>query len=228
MAEDEKSTPEDKSEATSEAAKVTPVAAPAETEKKDPEKTVTEEKSKPGAVTPQEETAKQVMRRVVAVRDPDYWVIRLNKKIILLLVGVAILVMWLIPIGKWWLGRTGRQIKLVSGKLVVEQEVKPSETAEEANSQVRIRIRNSSNDLAEGESLKQRLQALNEIEVELVTDLNATVSGLMIAVKPEAEALGRQLEELLVGDYRVATSSVQLTQDSDFDGVVFLGVEARR
>jgi hypothetical protein len=183
-----------------------------------------------GKLITQEEATEQVYKKIVEIKSSDYWIIRIRKKTVLLFLGLMIAAMWIFILGQKLWQVYGGKVSFSNGMIVIQHDVQEEST----NSPLPvvdgplIRIRNTVIESQGSEEIANLLKDKGYLNVELVPDTESTLSGVSIVVKPGNDVLLTELQSALEATYKVGSPAAALTVDSDFDAVIFYGIDAKK
>ncbi len=179
------------------------------------------------ALSQQEMSAKlaQLIDKQIAENSSgDFFVIRLRKQYFLLLLGVAIIFMWLVALGKPDVSLVKHWIKqLVPQQQAVPTPPESSTSAEVTPRALKVRIKYMQSQQNQVEAISATLASLNLAVVDAVVDPALTEKGYHFIAKSQHQALVASVAAALSPHYSLATQSAELSQDSDFDGVFIIG-----
>lgn len=168
--------------------------------------------------------AQLIDKQIAENSSGEFLVLRIRKQYFLLLAGVAILAMWLVALGKPDITVLKSWLAPIIPKQNASQ-VTPegSPSAEVTPQKLKVRIRYVESQQAQVEAITTALIALNLEVVDAVVDPTLTEVGYQFITKPEHESVVASISAALSETYSVASSSSQLSADSDFDGVFIVG-----
>lgn len=193
---------------------------------KEEEKPETPVSEKP-ALSQQEMSAKlaQLIDKQIAENNSgEFLVIRIRKQYFLLLAGLAILGMWLVALGKPDLSSIRAWFEQILPKQNIEQVTPESSAAAGIEpTKLTVRIKYVESQPSEIEAITAALSALNVEVVDAVTDPTLTETGYQFIAKPDYADTVASIAAALSDTYTIASSSSQLSADSDFDAVFVVG-----
>lgn len=168
--------------------------------------------------------AQLIDKQIAENSSGEFLVLRIRKQYFLLLVGVAILVMWLVALGKPDISALKSRFAHLTSKQNASQKTpEGSPAAEIAPQKLKVRIRYVESQQNQVEAITAALVALNLEVVDAVVDPTLTEVGYQFIAKPEHESVVAGVSAALSESFPVASSSSQLSADSDFDGVFIVG-----
>ncbi|MFC1653314.1 hypothetical protein ACFL1M_00515 [Patescibacteria group bacterium] len=154
----------------------------------------------------------------------DYYVFRVKKSIFLLVLGLIVMSLWVIPISSYLKNQLGWSISgMFDSKATQEQneEVTSDKEGVSEENVLKVRVKTA----IETDSVSKIISLLkssgyDNVDLELT---NVESEGVTVAIKENEGMVLSNLLTLLADDYFAASSSTILTQDSDFDAVIFVG-----
>jgi hypothetical protein len=178
----------------------------------------------------QEEATEKVYQKIVEIKSSDYWIFRIKKKRVLVILGFLLGAIWMFLIGQKLWQMYGGAVSFQNGMIVIQHETtfEPLPTELKEVDGPLVRIRNTQLDSGEADELVALLAEEGFVNVEIVPDTESTLSGISIVTKPDMEALRTELSILLESDYALSSPAAKLTEDSDFDVVIFYGIDAKK
>ena len=164
-----------------------------------------------------EALAEQIDKHISHAEEKDYFVLRIQKKRALIVMGALVGIMWVLPAVR------AVELLFLDGNSLFSDKAPTTEIDnQDEEDSVKIRIKNSSGDPSLGENLAEKLTESQYDFVELVED-EASMSGVQIITSQESSYLYEALARLLQEDFTLSTPSAELSVDSDFDAVILLG-----
>lgn len=193
---------------------------------KEEEKPETPMSEKP-ALSQQEMSAKLAQlidKQIAESNSGEFLVIRIRKQYFLLLAGLAILGMWLMALGRPDLSSIQAWLEQIPPKHSIEQVTPESSAAAEIEpTKLTVRIKYVESQPSEIEAITAALSALNVEVVDAVADPTLTEAGYQFIAKPDYADTAASIAATLSDTYAIASSSSQLSIDSDFDAVFVVG-----
>lgn len=162
----------------------------------------------------------------IASSEADYIAFRVQKKRLLLVLGLLVGMMWVIPFIR------AVEVLFFDGKPLFGGDQQEEQIPEEAmdaveeasqSGEIKIRIRDSSGDDELVARILEQLKSADYDYVEVVDEEDSDRSGIEVVAKAEGVDLRSAVERLLQDNYDLASPSAILSEDSDFDAVIFVG-----
>ncbi len=184
-----------------------------------------------------EAMVKMIDDKLKKMSDDDYISIKINRIGLVIGIGIALILLWLLPVVNFGLQKvSGGSYSLDSLKSTnvfnlipveepIQEEVAPTP---EPTPSLTVRVRMGENSLSEGEALKQKLEAAGFTQVQIVFDDQVNADIVTIATKIDQKELFDVLSATLAEDYNVSTEAAELTDDSDFDAAVLVGADSKQ
>lgn len=180
------------------------------------------EKDEEQTQDPTQDAAEAIYKELAEIKGADYWVIRIRKKTVLLISGLAIFLMWVVILGGWAVERYKPEWAFWNPQSETTQELVPTATpAPEAL--IKIRIRDNHSDPQIAQAIRDRLQSSGFTQMELVDDHESDYVGIMIITKVSDPKVKQKIETILAETYPISSPSAELTEDSDFGAVILVG-----
>jgi hypothetical protein len=165
-----------------------------------------------------EELTDELFKRIASVRSSEYFIIKIRKRNVLVLLGIIIASFWILALWKYW------QLDQIIGQFSPSPE-KNLEEAFTNDENLFLRIRTPTDQLDQAELLQTYLQDNGYPAVDLVGDESLIMQGVSIVVKPGNESIRDQLQQILSAKYSLSSPSAELALDSDFDAVILFSPE---
>jgi hypothetical protein len=89
----------------------------------------------------------------------------------------------------------------------------------------KIRIKVSTEATSAADLAVADLKTAGYDQIEVMSETQEKYAGLTVVTQPNQAELKQKLEAVLAADYKIASSSSVLTEDSDFGAVILLGSE---
>jgi len=179
----------------------------------------------PAKVMSPDEVTEALYKQIAEVKADEYVTFRFRKKKILLLLGLGLILLWIMPLGRYLWSIYGGRVYFNGDQLVIVHEeltiITPSPAV--AANGPKIRIRNTATESAEVEGIVNLLKNNGYENLEVVSDTESVFAGVGIVVKAGQENLSEKLRALLTDAFPLSTTAAELTTDSDFDAVIFYG-----
>ena len=176
-----------------------------------------------------DEVAENLYRQLASLKGNDYFVLRIKKKSLLVSLGLLLVLMWVMVVGKqvieWkkpqWAFWNRDQNQTVQMPSPTPVPTVPPQAI------YRIRVRNNNDTAGAAQTLADFLKVKGYTNIEVVDDQQSDYVGIMVIVKPSQKDLQQQLTTLLNEQFVLASPSAELTADSDFDAVILDGNPAK-
>lgn len=177
-----------------------------------------------------DDLAEKLYRDIAKTQRKEFVVLRVRKRTLLFAGGVLLVLMWLLPLIRWFV--SAGFSKPVIQKVVeeVKTEVSPTSVPVEAvdnrinDTGIMIRIRDNGGE-GMAQSLQTHLLSKGYLNVELIDDHGSQYTGLGVVVKPNAIDLREEVESIIGDKYDIASPSAELTEDSEVDALVLFGLQ---
>jgi hypothetical protein len=178
------------------------------------------------APTEADEVAEEIYKQIAQNKERDYWTIRIRKKGLLVLLGIALVLVWSVMIGKLVMDQRG--ISLPWQKTDIQEEASTSAELAVAPEQMnKVRIRNIVGDEEGAVQLALFLKSKGFEAVEVIEDKESDFKGVAVVVKPGDEETRAKLEPIVKELYETSSPSAELTDDSDFTAVILYAPNER-
>ena len=176
--------------------------------------------------------AQQVDEQMKEAQKGDYIEIKVHKKKLIVFLGFLVILMWIIPITK-----AAQTMLIPEGSFkipflnkdseeetIVEQQNKEVVSEASESGGLKVRVKYHPEDEQAANLLAGTLKEQGFEYVDVMIDENIT-SGISVATKAEGLQKRIELEDWLKQEYEVASTSAELSADSDFDAVILFNPE---
>jgi hypothetical protein len=176
-----------------------------------------------------DEVAENLYRQLASIKGNDYLVLRIKKKSLLVSMGLLLVLMWVMVVGKQVIEWKKPQWAIWNRNQEQTTQTPAPTGIPTASPQslMRIRVRNNNDTLGAAQALADFLKGKGYTNIEVADDQQSDYVGIMVIVKPSNKDLQKQLTDLLKDQYTLSSPSAELTADSDFDAVILDGNPAK-
>ncbi len=185
-----------------------------------------------------------VDEKLKRISGDEFLVIKINRQGLLVLGGLLLTILWIAPLiemswskfsnGEWSLRAIQSSIHISLPQLPFK---KPAQVQSENNSETTpqptpeatvsgIRVRMGADSLEMATTIKNLLSSSGFTQVDLVYDAQVDPTVVMVATHSGTADLGQKLASVFESQYKMASASALLTEDSDFAATILVGKNA--
>lgn len=185
-----------------------------------------------------------VDEKLKRISGDEFLVIKINRQGSLVLGGLLLTILWIAPLvemgwskfsrGEWSIQAIQNSVHISMPRFPMKKASsdqtqraslqQPQPTPEATASAVRVRMGADSLEVAT--SIKNLLSKSGFNQIDVVYDAHIDPMVVMIATHSGTADLGQKLTSVFEGQYKMASASALLTEDSDFAATVLVGKNA--